>query len=240
MEAKVVSSAVYQSLAPLLVPKGFRLNRKRGYRRVLPEVRQTVGMWSTDYYLESKFSLTFWFRVEAAEAILRRFDKVDPEDREVRETCGVRLHMLVPSAGEEIVVKNQRALHRALSKLTPVLERDVLPFLDSHQDLKSIDRLMHGATREWFDYWASASHSMNSVIVARLAGNPDWEQLVGEHRDGWMRQKASDQERATYERLVQHLSDMPESGERAEPGAAPDRGGIKRSRSPSPPRRRGR
>src|SRR5262245_11648173 len=72
MEEKSVSGAVWESLAPLLVPKGFKRDRKWGYRRVLPEVRQTVGLWTVNYYLESKFSLTFFFRVEAAEAILQQ------------------------------------------------------------------------------------------------------------------------------------------------------------------------
>ena len=239
MDAKDVSSLVWESLAPLLVPKGFKLDRKWGYRRVLPEVRQTVGMWSVDYYLESKFSLDFCFRVEAAEAIRQQFDEVPPEFRKVTETCGVRLNTLVPSVGKGIVVKDRRALHRALSKLTPALVRDVLPLLDSHQDLNSIDLLMNGNTREWFAGASGTSHPMNSVIVARLAGNPDWERLAGEHRER-MIGRVSDENLASYERIVRYLSHMPESGARAEPVAAPARGGSTGLRHPSPRRRRGR
>ncbi len=148
-----------------------------------------------------------YFRVEAAEAIFQQFVEVDPEFRQVTETCGVALNRLVPSVGEEIVVKNKRSLQKALSELIPALEQAVLPFLDSHQDLQSIDRLLNGSTREWFAHTYGPDSSMNSVIVARLVGNPDWEQLVSTHRERLIG-RVSDDSHARYERLVQHLAQM--------------------------------
>ncbi len=209
MTANDVRETVYESLAPLLVPKGFKLHDREEYRRVLRGVRQTVSLRLVDYAPTFKFTLDFFFRVEAAETILQQFIEVLPQFRQVRETCCVTLDQLVPSAGEEIVVKNNRSLQKALSELKPALERDVLPFLDSHQDLNSIDHLMNSScTREWFAHAYGPDSSMNSVIVARLAGNPDWEQLVSTHRQR-LRGNVSDESLATYERLVQHLSQMP-------------------------------
>src|SRR5262249_50067676 len=134
--------------------------------------------------------------------------------------------------------KNIRALHRALSKLTPALERDVLPFLDAHQDLPSIDRLVNGSTQERLTYDYGLESSMSRVIVARLAGNPDWERLVRAHRE-WLEGRTGEEDLATYERIVRHLSHMPESGVRAEPIATPDRGGTTALRRSSPRHRRG-
>jgi hypothetical protein len=214
LTANEVRDAVNGSLAEILVPRGFKLRNlgyDRGYGRSHRGVRQTVVLGLVHYTSESKFRFTFHFRVEAAEAVFQQFVEVGPKFRKWRDTCFVTLNTLIPAAGEEFVVRNRRSLQLQLSKLMPALERDVLPFLDAHRDLHSIDRLLNGRTRDWFATAGAPYHSMNAVIVARLAGNPDWAGLVREHRQR-LRGRVGDEELATFERLVRYLSHLPDGG----------------------------
>jgi hypothetical protein len=207
MNAGDIRDAVYDSLAPLLVPKGFELHDQR-YRRVLRAVRQTVCAHVVNFAPRFEFALAFCFRADAAEAVLLQFVDVPPQFREMTETCCVTLDQLVPSVGRRIAVNNNRSLQRALSELIPAIGQEVLQFLETHKDLHGIDRLMNGSTREWFVSAQDPYFSMNSVIVAFLAGNPDREQIVSTHRER-LRGNVSDQSLATYERIVHYLSHLP-------------------------------
>jgi hypothetical protein len=207
MNADEVRDAVYDSLAPLLVPKGFEVHDQR-YRRVLREVRQTVRAHVVNFAPRFEFALAFCVRAEAAEAVLQQFVDVPPQFREMTETCCVTMDQLVPGLGRRIAVNNKRSLRHALAELIPALDQVVPQFLETHQDLHGIDRLLNGSTREWFASAQPPYYSMNAVIVARLAGNPEFDQLVSTHRER-LRGNVADETLATYERIVQRLAQMP-------------------------------
>jgi hypothetical protein len=200
MKANDVLDLVCKQLHAVFVPSGFTLCDHQ-FIRVLGDVSQDVGVPLVDYAPTFDFSLVVGFRVDTAEAIFSSFWDVNPQET---LTCSFNLEDFVPQVGDWIRITNRRSLARALADLIPLLERDVLPFLDAHQDLGSIDRLMNGANQELFALAAEPFHSMSSIIVAHLARNPDRDQLAEAYRKrSWYGRGG--QGREAYDRLVQFL-----------------------------------
>jgi hypothetical protein len=186
--------------------RGFTLHNHE-YIRVTGEVSQTIVVPLLDYAPIFDFTLTFGFRVEAAEAIFAQFWHVDPEYRAKTRTISVNLVELVPNAGEWIRVSDRLSLVHALAELLPALESDALPFLDAHQDLHTIDSLMNGVNHELFAFSGGPFYAMSSIIVAHLARNPDRDRLVEAHRQqSWY--GGDTQAAEAYDRLVEYLAHL--------------------------------
>ncbi len=207
MIAADVLEIVCQRLEGVFVPRGFT-RRDPQYTRAADGVRQIVEVSLADFAPKFELSLTFGLRVEAAEALFAQFWYVSPTSRDETTTCCFTLKDLVPEVGEEIAVRDKRSLRSALAALIPALEREVLPFLDAHQDLASIDRLMNGAHPELFDSAAEPYHSMSAIIVAYLAQNRALGRLMRAYR-GRIRDCEDADSLERYDRLVRYLRGHP-------------------------------
>ena len=106
----------------------------------------------------------------------------------------------------------RHSLEQAVDQLAPYITNDILPFLDNHQDVKSLDRLMNQGIepqqvwgREGRGSWLSW-YAMSAVILARLAQNPDFDRLVERHRHEL--HDFDDDDKDRYEKLVEHLRSL--------------------------------
>lgn len=207
MKATDVLEIVWERLDEVFMSQGFTRSDDH-YSRDADGVRQTVELAMWDYEPRFELSLIFSLRVEAEVEIFSRFWYVSPTSYDEVTTCDFTLEQLVPCVKSEIVVRDRRSLRRILTQLIPELERNALPFLNAHQSLPSVGRLMNGAHPELFAEALEPYYSMSAIIVAYLSRNPDLDQLASTYRiqvEGC----GDPGSLVQYDQLVSHLRENP-------------------------------
>jgi hypothetical protein len=214
MDKSEIYELLCRHLAEVFAPHGFELQevelpcaggsvRAGEFIRAAGEVAQRVSIPLAVHALEFDWSLVFDFRSESAEAIYQMFAPVPPKSRSRTRTCGFNLETLVPGLGEWIVVRHLQDIQQSVTQLAPILVRDVLPLLDSHRDLASLDDLMNSSHRHLFPHPAQPNHSMKSLIVAHLARNAELHRLIAGYRG---QLKVGGELLAMYDRLAEYLT----------------------------------
>jgi hypothetical protein len=118
----------------------------------------------------------------------------------------MKLAVFVPGL-DRLTVYDDATIQRAVDQLTPHITNDILPFFDSHRDVRSLDHLMNHKGlpyREPAYLWAFAMHA---AIVARLAQNPDFDKLVERYRHEI--RDFDDEDKERYEKLIERLRSLP-------------------------------
>ena len=87
-------------------------------------------------------------------------------------------------------VKTDDDIRKAVDKVGAVLRDKALPFLDAHRDLAALDRAMNGGDAR-FDTSDPTNRAVRALTVAKLAGNPRFEQLA-----------------ASYQAAIRHFPEM--------------------------------
>ena len=82
------------------------------------------------------------------------------------------------------------------------MHAEVLPYLDSATDVVSLDRLVN-VNNEILDITYPPYSFMHHIIVAKLAANPNYDNLVSFHR---LEMRDMGYEAELYDRLVDYLS----------------------------------
>jgi hypothetical protein len=110
------------------------------------------------------------------------------------------------------MVYDAATIRQAVDQLAPHITNEVLPFLDSHRDVRSLDRLMNqgkppeqvcGMEGRW--PWA-LRYAMSAIILAHLAQNPELEKLTERY---WHEiRDFDDDDKERYEKLVEHLRSL--------------------------------
>jgi hypothetical protein len=205
MKKTEVFTELCQHLSTVLCPRGFKLRKRaRDFVRSGNDVKQSVLLPFWDYNPEFHFSLLFGFRVEAVESLYHLFSGVDPKYQATTDTCNVNLEALTQVTPDWIEVHDVPSIREGVSRLIPLLERDVFPFLDSHQDLASLDRMMNGPDRDRLVITAEPSPSMHALILAHLNDNPKFDRLITAYRKK-LERGCCQEDMAEYEALVEHL-----------------------------------
>ena len=70
-----------------------------------------------------------------------------------------------------------------VTELAPHLRDRIVPFLDAHQDAKSLDAVMNSEAGAAFDQTNPPYRQMSSLILAHLAGNPRFDELVARYEN---------------------------------------------------------
>lgn len=77
-------------------------------------------------------------------------------------------------------VTSERSLGRAVKQITKMFEKYALPFYATYSNLEALDREINGQP-ESFEYWMGGGHpaerSSRGVILAKLLGRPDFDNL---------------------------------------------------------------
>jgi hypothetical protein len=215
MSSNPIENELNQRIGEVLVPRGYRFTmldkHTEGFVRAGDGIRHSIIIPMWDHAPAFEFSLTTCIRVEAVEAISNLFSGVCPEYHSSSDTCVINLPALVPHL-DRLTVYDAATIRQAVDQLAPHITDRILPFLDSHRDVRSLDRLMNqGIPPEqvWgMEGWGSwlLWYAMSAIILARLAQNPDFDELVDRYRHETRDFDDDDKER--YEKLVEHLRSL--------------------------------
>ncbi|WP_020474756.1 hypothetical protein [Zavarzinella formosa] len=213
-------------------PAGFRYVKKDGsFVRLIDGGRQMLGVALWNHNPLFAFSLTMTVRLDAVQAITNQHSGSPPQYHGITTTSLTQLEFLRLPAERgkvEFRASSESELAAVLPGVATLVRERVVPFFDEYRDVAALNRGLNpdGAERvmqpTWppdrraFDASNQPYRAMTGVAVARLAGDPRWEQLVAAYRA--QLSGAPDHDRQKFEGLVAHLLTLAD----AEPDAAPD------------------
>lgn len=181
MKKQEMKNLIFQELTLALSETDFRLKKSEdSFIRMIPGGRQMLGLPFWDYHPEFEFSLVMSIRLEAVEDIFHLFSGTPPKYQAMGDTT---ITPLVHFTGEPAKYKVTTAdeVKAAFGGLTGVIREKIVPFFDEHKDVKSLDRAVNWR-QPGIDITQPPWGPVNSIILAHLAGNPDFERLVAKHR----------------------------------------------------------
>ena len=172
--------------------------------RKIPGGRQELGIPLVAYAPEYFFSFVMCIRIDVVEDIFHLFSKSPtPHDRSMSTTTITRLEYFT-GGSKEIKVVTAEDVTAAISNLSETITSKIIPFFDSNLSVQSLDQSVNGP-KPGFDITRNPSGAMHSVILAHLADNPDFRNIVDRHRAKM--QLASDTDHQ-FNSLVKHLESL--------------------------------
>lgn len=209
MKPREMEDIILQMMQAIL-PESFKIKKRFGFTRSFAGVRQEIGVALVDYNPDYKFSLYVATRLNEAENIFNLFSRADKMYHNQSTTMSVHLDYFTRSKGvpSEYNVSSATDVAKLSPFFAEIFSEDIVPFLDEHKDLRSLDIAMNNVHTS-IDHTLNPSRAMHAVIVARLAGNPDFERLVEKHRRDLHVYSA--REVGDFERLVVHLRTIEQS-----------------------------
>jgi len=189
-------------LVPLVGGKGFvRSENSEYFIRPISDGRQSIGMAISDYRPLVEVALIVTVRLHAVEHVFHLFSGVDPEYQGLSSTIITPFHYFVggPSRIEAHRVADLLAI---VGTWKEPIHAEVLAYLDSATDVVSLDRLVN-VNNEILDITYPPYSFMHHIIVAKLAANPNYDNLVSFHR---LEMRDMGYETELYDRLVDYLS----------------------------------
>jgi hypothetical protein len=201
-----VRDALYDGLARCL--PGWKLSKKdEGFVRQTPWGRQRILVPIWNYRPEYLFSFVLTTRLDAAEEIFNLYSGVAAHLQAQTPTTMTQLSYFFDGAAQtkRFSVTTERDISDAIDSLAPLLSSRILPFLDTHRDATSIDAGLNGDDKG-FDTSDLASRGLHAVIVAHLANNPRFEDIVQAHRLAF--EKMDVRAREGFAAVVKHLRDQ--------------------------------
>ena len=182
MKEAEVRRQIYALLKPVFSDYGFRLKRKdeEGFVRSTPWGRQAVGIPLWDYNPAFEFSLVISIRIDAVEAIIHQFSGSPAKYHDMSFTYIGKLDDFLTAEQSRVTVTTEDDIRVAVSRLDPIVRERIIPFLDKHQDVKSLDSVMNqnGVPDRLNNIW----DAIYPIVVARQAGNSRFVNLVEEYR----------------------------------------------------------
>jgi hypothetical protein len=178
MTKEDVTRKVLELLEPHL--PGFKPGKtERSLVRTIPGGTQLIAVDVIDQRPLFKFSLPVSTRIEEVQEISNRFSGSPPEFHHITMTTTTLLEYFYgKSEPKEFKVRSSEDIAAAIADVAPVLRDRVLPFLDSHQTVQSLDAVMNGPEGPRFDRTRPPYWQMTALILARLAGNPRFDALA--------------------------------------------------------------
>jgi hypothetical protein len=195
MKAADGKTLIYNGLRALLADHGFRLNKGQAtFIRRIPDGRQSIGVPFYSYDPEYYFSLTVTIRLDAVEDIVNQFSGSPPAYHAMTETIITHLDYFTGQREPKYKVTCEADVTAALATLAPVVQQGILPFLDRLRDAPSLDQAVNGqpypsggaanaglvwaGRRDAVDSSNQPYRAMHALVLARLAGNPEFERLA--------------------------------------------------------------
>jgi hypothetical protein len=215
-----VQGLIVEGLNPVVNPAGFRFRKKtENYVRPIAGGRQELGLALWDYNPQFKFSLTLCVRLDAVQDIVNQFSGSPPQYHKITLTSLTQLEYLgLPAEAGRVAYQasSEPELAAVLPGVAAMVRERVVPFFEEYQDVAALNRGLNpdGAERltqlQWppdrreFDASNPPYRAMAAVTVARLAGDPRWQELVAAYRAQSAR--LAEDDRRKFERLVAFLA----------------------------------
>ena len=196
---------IYGELAKVLALTNFSLNRKKeGFIRQINGGWQEIGV---PFYPDRfEFSLVVTIRLDAVERISHMFSGSPLEYHSDTVSTIIQLEhfTLGPT---EFAVTNAQDIQNAIAVLEPVIHDRILPFLEKHQDIVSLDCMLNRCIPS-VDTSFHPYRGMSAIIAAKMAGNPEFERLVAQYANEMNAMPTPDREK--FNRLAEYLkADLP-------------------------------
>ena len=209
MKKPEMLNLIYEMLAKALDGTGFRLKKsEQAFVRQFPGGRQMLGLPLWDYNPEFEFSLNICIRLDAVEQIFHLFSLAEPKYHAVSDTTITRLEYFTGAPGTFKVI-TAADVASAGSTLSKTLKEKIMPFFSANEEPKALDRAAN-RQQPGIDVTQPPSGLMHRLILARLAGNPEFEQLV--QRYLWEMRSFAEADKERFQNLVQHLRSGLEKG----------------------------
>jgi uncharacterized protein YqcC (DUF446 family) len=232
MTQREIEDVIFCLCARYLDRAGFRLNRReRTFTRKIPDGKQHILVPVYNYNPEFWFAFVVCIRLEAVEAIFNPFSGKLEEAWASGYTTITRQEYFTKGAWQEkFVVYTPQDVAGLEPKLKWLLVDEMVPFLDAHQDVPSMDRAVN-RQQPSIDMTVEPTSTQRALILAHLAGNPDFERLVDQTREKWSKSKdtlepqyhgAWQDMMDKFEKLVAYLRSRPVD-EAPSPSARKDR-----------------
>jgi len=182
MKKQEMTKLISEMLGNVLSGTDFRLKKSEdGFVRKIPgSGRQMLGLPLWDYNPEFEFSLNICIRLDTVEEIFHQFSGSPPKYHSMSFTTITRLESFTVGPGRYKVMTAEdiASAERVLSR---VIRDKIIPFFNEHKDVQALDRAVN-CQHPGIDVTQNPSGAMHAVILARLAGNKDFELIVGKHR----------------------------------------------------------
>ncbi|NEO53643.1 MAG: hypothetical protein F6K54_11460 [Okeania sp. SIO3B5] len=184
MKKKEVRDLIYSKLNEVLSNKGFRLKKSREcFVRSFTGGHQHISISIIDYRPEFIFSLTMAIRLDAVEQIFHLFSGSLSNYQALSTTTLTQLDYFTEGQVKEYKISTETEILTALEKLSKIIIERIIPFFDKHCDIYSVEAGVNSKSLIGFDSTQFPSGAMHAVILAHLAGNPNFEELVGQFQD---------------------------------------------------------
>lgn len=206
MKKQEVRDLIYTGLNKVLSSSGFRLMKGEGaFIRQISNGTQMIYVSLADYNPIFVFSLAIGIRLNAVEDIFNMFSGADEKHQKQTKTTLTPLSYFTEGHRKDYTVSNEIEIDSAISELTVLIGSKIIPFLETYQDVLSIDAAIHTQKLPNFDVNIFANYAMHSIIIACLAGNSRYKELVAEYENAMKNYTEFDKKR--YAQLVSYLND---------------------------------
>jgi hypothetical protein len=196
-----IRDLILQMVGANLLGTGFRLRkRESAFIRGIPGGWQHIGLPLYDYNPVFVFSLNICIRIDAVEDIFNMFSGIESKFQSTTATTMTRLEYFTGGSGEYSVATADD-IASAGRVLSGVFRDKIIPFFDENKDAKALDRAVN-CTEPGIDSTQPPAGPMHAIILARVAGNPDFDGLVDEIR---RRMGLSPEVDHVFNRLVKYL-----------------------------------
>lgn len=189
MRKKEIQDIIFLTLQEVLAEKGFRYV-KGGEGKL---IRRFKGGWHvisapTLTYPEPWFDLLVQVRIDIVADIFNELAGVlRPYHKQTCSAIAKLGYFWAESGGqiEDRVIKfdSPETLAAEARALFPLLNQKVIPMLDACTDVAGLDRLLNSGNTPPFSVSnvQNENEATNSLLAAKLAGNPNFEQLVSQY-----------------------------------------------------------
>lgn len=204
MKLPEIRDALYRELAPLL--PGWKLVKKDDFVRKIPGGKQRIVVPVVDYRPEYRFSLVLVTRLDAVQEITNQFSGARPAYHSVTSTSMTQLDYFFPGERppKQYSVHDDSDIRAAVADLAPVIREQILPFLDRHQSIQALDAALNGADQR-IDTSDISARTLHAVVLAYLADNPRFEELVARYQAELEKFPALAKSRERLAQLVEYL-----------------------------------
>lgn len=178
MKKQEVRDSFIRRLTPYLA--GFSARKRDGvFVRRFPGGRLEIGLALVDYHPEYRVSLVFSVRLEEAQTILHEVLETPQRYRNMTVTTVTPLdHFFPGERNKQFSVRSEEDIARVVDDLAPHLRDRIVPFFGGLQDVKSLEEVLNSAEGLSFDQTMAPSRQISALILARLAGNPRFDELA--------------------------------------------------------------
>jgi hypothetical protein len=172
-----------------------------GYVRTILGGWQEIGVPFYDYHPQFDFSLVVSIRLDLAERLIHPFTGTPSQYQDGTVTSSFRLDYFT-TGQTRFTVTCEEEIRSAMTEVAHVIRNEIIPFLNLHQDVASLDMVMNRSEKP-LTIPMQPYRGMHGIILAKLAGNPDFEKLVKRYLDEM--ESIPHQEKEKFIKLTNYL-----------------------------------